>query len=259
MFNNQKTALAEIKSLAQSEIRSILISGSSGCGKTYLAKVLSDTRKCDDFIIVDPKMQDVREAMYDIRSDSRYTICIENLDTGVTGVSNAILKFVESPKENVTVVITCRRRDLILETIRSRCTEVRVSPLSKQDLEEYVTNRYPAFQKVISIDDVWSAVTSTTDIDWLSKLTDSQLRVFPELFGVAMSASPVNTITWKLSKFSDGTAIDPNFMMKYLMKASKDPRISDIFRRCLDDMDMSIPYHAALANAVISIKYGGFR
>ena len=257
-MNNQKQALSDFKRLAPSNIRSFIIAGPKGCGKTYLARVLSDMRKCEDFIYVDAKMQDVRDVMYNTESDSTFSICIENLDTAASAVSQAILKYVESPKPNITVIITCRRIDLIPDTIRSRCAVVLVSPMGQKDISEYAALKYPdAYKRISERPDIMSAVRSISDIAWLQKLTDRQLDYIRSLYGDLVSASPINTITWKLSKFPDGSEIDADFVIRYLMSASSNTNVQSVLRLCLDDMDSRVPAHAALSNAVMTIKYGG--
>lgn len=257
-MDNQKQAISDLKRLAPSNIRSFVIAGPKGCGKTYLARMLSDMRRCEDFIYVDAKMQDIRDVMYNTETDSAYAICIENLDTAVPAVSQAILKYVETPKPNVTVIITCRRFDLIPDTIRSRCAVIEVSPMEKKDIAEYTERKYPeAYQRLSSKADIWSAVQSVSDVEWLQKLTDRQLEYIQQLYGNLVSASPINTITWKLTKFPDGSAVDPDFAVRYLMSVAKSPKVKTVLRLCLDDMDSRVPAHAALSNAVMIIKYGG--
>ncbi len=258
MYENQADAMITLKQLARSKCHSIIITGSAGCGKSYLARQYSHMTGCADIIYVDPKMGDVRDVMYNTESGSSFTVCIENIESGVNAVSQAILKYVESPKQNVFVVITCRRLDLVPETIRSRCQAVTVRPISKDDLFTYAKSTYPdSFQKFVGKQDIWDAVSSIHDIDWLSALQDKQLDYLETTYSSAVSAQSVAGILWKIQNFSDGEKIDPEFALKLLMSSAKSPKIKDAFRRCIDDMSMRIPYHAALANAIMTIKYGG--
>lgn len=260
MYENQTQAVDELKKLANAGRQSVLISGPPGCGKSYLAREYSRMLKCADFILVDPKMADVRDIMYNTESDTSYTVCIENLESGVDGVSQALLKYVESPKTGVFIVITCRRLDLIPETIRSRCVSVTVRPLEKSDLLEYARMTYPeSYSQIVGKSDIWNAVSTIHDIDWLSSLQPRQLEYLESIRSASVSAAPVSTIIWKIQKFSDGSPIDPEFAIKYLMSGTSNTRVKSVLRKCLDDMDARIPYHAALAAAIMCIKYGGIR
>ncbi len=50
--------------------------------------------------------------------------------------ANAFLKLLEEPPDDTVIVITTARRNALLPTIRSRCEEVRFSPLPTKELRE---------------------------------------------------------------------------------------------------------------------------
>ena len=258
MYENQTDALETLKQLARSGCQSVIISGPSGCGKSHLAKAYSKMLRCSDIIYVDPKMGDIRDVMYNTESDSAFTVCIENIELGVNAVSQAMLKYVESPKSGVYVVITCRRPHLVPETIRSRCAAVTVKPISKDDLLSYAKSTYPeSYSQFVGKPGIWNAVSTIHDIDWLAGLQGRQIEYIESIYGAAVSAASISSILWKIQKFSDGTPIDPEFALRFLMSSAKNPKVKSVFRRCLDDLSLRIPYHAVLANAIMIIKYGG--
>ena len=254
MFEKNNQAIEMLKMLSKSKSQSIVISGMSGSGKTYCAKLYHKYMKTDDFALVDPKMQDIRDLLENIQTSS--TVCIENIDCGVQGVSQAVLKFVETPPTGIYIIVTCRKLDSIPETILSRCAKVELPPVSQSDLVEYTKQKYPAnYEQIHRKQDIWKSITNIHDIDWLCTLTERQLDEISGLYQIATGASAVSSIVWKLQNLSDSTKINTEFVLKYLMQNSKNPRYQDIFRRALDDMEMRIPAHAALSHAIMQVKY----
>ena len=106
---SQRAALEDLHRLADANKHSILIEGSEGCGKSYIAKQYATMLDIVDFQVVEPKVQCIKEAInscYVI--DNPIVLYIENLDTGVLAASYALLKFLEEPSSHVYIVITCR-------------------------------------------------------------------------------------------------------------------------------------------------------
>ncbi len=56
---------------------------------------------------------------------------------------NALLKLLEEAPEYAVFILICENSDLLLETIRSRCSKVRFSPLSEKKMSEYVEKISP--------------------------------------------------------------------------------------------------------------------
>lgn len=255
-LTNQTSALSSLEQYAKADRHTILISGVKGCGKTYIAQQYAKLLKTNDFYIVNPKIEEIREIM-----DSAYmqahkvVVCIENLETGVVGVSNAILKFIEEPSENLYIVVTCRNPKMILDTIHSRCASIHLSHISSEDLREYAS-------KVSKIDistiskDVWKCINTPSDIDLVTKYTESQIayiKAIPELVGSSLS---VSTMIWKISNFSDNTPTNLEFIVKYLMLNTTSPIAFEACHKCLQALDLGrISSHAILAKLCFSLKY----
>ena len=103
---SQRAALEDLHRLADANKHSILIEGSEGCGKSYIAKQYATMLDIVDFQVVEPKVQCIKEAInscYVI--DNPIVLYIENLDTGVLAASYALLKFLEEPSSHVYIVI----------------------------------------------------------------------------------------------------------------------------------------------------------
>ena len=69
----------------------------------------------------------------------RRTAIVDSLDEMNTAAANALLKLLEEPPANVTLFLIAHQPARLLPTIRSRCRELRLSPLGPQDLADALT------------------------------------------------------------------------------------------------------------------------
>ncbi|MBN8630670.1 MAG: DNA polymerase III subunit delta' [Rhodobacterales bacterium] len=69
----------------------------------------------------------------------RRAAIIDSLDEMNTAAANALLKLLEEPPANVTLFLIAHQPARLLPTIRSRCRELRLTPLAPQDLADALT------------------------------------------------------------------------------------------------------------------------
>ncbi len=69
----------------------------------------------------------------------RRTAIIDSLDEMNPAAANALLKLLEEPPANVTLFLIAHQPARLLPTIRSRCRELRLTPLAPQDLADALT------------------------------------------------------------------------------------------------------------------------
>jgi len=69
----------------------------------------------------------------------RRTAIIDSLDEMNTAAANALLKLLEEPPPNVTLFLIAHQPARLLPTIRSRCRELRLTPLLPADLADALT------------------------------------------------------------------------------------------------------------------------
>lgn len=151
-----------------------LISGPKGSGKHTLCRLLMAAMQCSeeaapcyrcaqcrkvlqnthpDIIWVDdPERKNIpvkliRETCGDafIRpNEGRRKIYVipRSQDLGLSG-QNALLKMMEEPPHYVTFLLLCENPDQLLPTIRSRCVELTLSPLSMSQLTAALQHQYP--------------------------------------------------------------------------------------------------------------------
>jgi len=60
-------------------------------------------------------------------------VLIDSIDDFTPQASNAILKILEEPTKNTVLIILCHSKINLLPTIKSRCFEIKFSPLTKKE------------------------------------------------------------------------------------------------------------------------------
>lgn len=256
-FKNQQEAMHYLRMYADSRRQAILITGPVGAGKTYLAKQYSNMLGISDFQIIDARVGMVREAIdncYALSND--LVLCIENLDLGVDGVSYALLKFLEEPKLNTFLVITCRNVRQIPDTIVSRCVTLNVPNMTSDDLHLYAKQTYPDVMPTLNADNIlWKCIKAPADIGAIAQLSAEQVQYFSSICGVVNAKNSVATIVWRFQKFPDNTATPIRIVIRYLMFANctwVQPCIN-----CLNALATGrLGTHAALSKLAFELKYG---
>lgn len=254
---NQEEALSALHKYAERNRQAVLISGPEGCGKSYLAKQYSSMLNIPDFQIIECKMDSVREAMEACLTISNpIVLCIENLDNAVASVSYAILKFLEEPKHNVYIVVTCRNVRHIPDTILSRCVSIDVPPMIQSDLKLYAETYYTSELSVIKENPVmWACINSISDMAVISKLDADQISYIINSCGLVDMQSSVSNIVWKLQHFPDKNPTPIALVVRYLMHSNVSWKRRCL--SCLDDLSTNrLGVHAVLSKLVLELKYG---
>lgn len=66
---------------------------------------------------------------------SKKVFIINNIDVSTDEAQNKLLKVLEEPPKNVYFLISAKSEERVLPTIKSRCEKIKISPLSKQEIE----------------------------------------------------------------------------------------------------------------------------
>ncbi len=151
-----------------------LISGPEGSGKHTLARLLAAAILCQnqdrpcqhcnscrkalagthpDFITVDDpekktvQVELIRQArtdMYIQPNEAEYKIYLfpRAQDMGIPS-QNALLKVLEEPPKYGVFLLLTDNPDKLLPTVRSRCTQLRLEPLTEQVLKKALAERFP--------------------------------------------------------------------------------------------------------------------
>lgn len=144
----------------------VSFSGEEGTGCDFFARLVASEYLEDknglvmrnvhpDFISVEGSgssgqvsVSDVRDALYEmnkasVMTDGRRVLHIREAENLNAYSANALLKMMEEPPEGVVFILTVRRQDDLMPTIRSRAVEYRIRPLDKKICAEEALKRIP--------------------------------------------------------------------------------------------------------------------
>jgi DNA polymerase III subunit delta' len=93
-----------------------------------------NTRKLKSMITVDEVRKLKNYFSLSAADGGRRVAIIDAVDEMNTAAANALLKLLEEPPPNVTLLLISHQPSRLLPTIRSRCRELRLSPLSADDM-----------------------------------------------------------------------------------------------------------------------------
>lgn len=258
-FICQKDAIEELKSLAESDRHSILIEGSDGSGKTYLATEYAKMINIDDIINVKPRVNDIRGAIdATFQQDNRVLICVENLDTGVKEASYTLLKSLEEPTSKVYIVITCRNSKKVPDTIISRSTSVNIAPPVDKDIDMYAQNINLQNYHMVHNSLIWKCVKTFSDANTVLNMNANQLQYFDSLKDLSAFNGTVSDIIWALGHYNDEakTATPIELVIRYIMHIRPDKHSQVAGVECLRELSKgTVASHAVLAKYVFEMKY----
>ena len=126
----------------------LLLSGPSGVGKTTIARILQTKLNCSDSDFTEMNCADFRgiDMVRDIRQ--RVPLAAMGGDTRIwlideahklsSDAQQAFLKMLEDTPNHVYFLLCTTDPEKLLKTVRTRCTELRLGPLSAKDMESVV-------------------------------------------------------------------------------------------------------------------------
>ena len=258
-LESQMRAIEELQKMAYARKNSIVLSGISGSGKTYLARRYSDMLGIVDFVVVEPKVSAVKDAIDKAMFiDNDIVICIENLDTGASSVASALLKFLEEHDDNVYIVVTCRNDHMIPDTILSRSIEVDVGSPTDSDIDSYCMERYSTTFDSISNMWMYRCARSYSDADSIFNLSKDNVDYLRKLEIGKVLQDSISSATWKLFHFPDKSDVPARVMIRHIIDRNGDN--IDRIRYCveaLDQIDMNrVAPYIVMNRLVMNLKYG---
>lgn len=168
-----------------------IISGEDGIGKSKLAKIFAcnilgvrEDRDYVDIINYRTKknsfgVDEVRGVIEEVNKKpyegNKKVIIIYEGNKLTVQAQNALLKTIEEPPAGVFIILLCESLELILDTIKSRCEIHKLTPMSKDDIREYIitTNN-----EVYSNDEINAAISYSEGIPGKAEafLKDNNLK-----------------------------------------------------------------------------------
>lgn len=115
--------------------RFMIVSGAKGSGKATLAREVA--RRMKAYLIdCELSVDAVREAVKNCYKCSGPTVYVfKNADKMSTAAKNAMLKITEEPPRQAHFIVTVLNSENMLETLRSRATNIQMAPYSEDELD----------------------------------------------------------------------------------------------------------------------------
>jgi DNA polymerase-3 subunit gamma/tau len=173
----------------------LLFSGSSGNGKTTLARILSKQLNCSKYDLNEINCADFRGI--DMVRDIRDQMCLSPLGGRCkvwiideshklsADAQNAFLKILEDTPEHVYFMLATTHPEKLLNTIRTRCTEIKIKDLTGQHIQRLLKRICKKEGLTIS-DDVEERILEQCEgsarkalvlLDQVANLEDEQERI----------------------------------------------------------------------------------
>lgn len=153
-----------------------LIVGDDGIGKSVIARYLSnniiklkDNVESVDIVRYYPSsssfgVDDVRKIIDEVNKKpyegDKKVLILYKCDKMTTQAQNALLKTIEDPPIGVYLILLSESLEAILDTIQSRCQVYKLTPLSKEDILEYIQINFPD----VKYNDRYAALAFSTGI-----------------------------------------------------------------------------------------------
>ena len=180
-----------------------LITGEDGIGKSLIGMYLAnkimgkdDQTECVDIIKCYPSgtsfgVDDIRNIIEEVNKKpyegDKKVLILYNCEKLTQQAQNAFLKTIEEPPKGVYLILLSDSLDTILDTIQSRCQIYKLTPLSKDEILEYINISY----RDINMEDKQSALAYSIGIpgkvdkflndDNLGRLRDIGINLFKDL------------------------------------------------------------------------------
>lgn len=252
----QNNVLASLKTLADSDRHSILIEGLRGSGKTYCAKSFAEYKGIPTFHKVVPKVSEIKEILEQSMTLSEpHVLCIENLDSGSVGASQAILKYLEEPLSNVYIVVTCLNSSKLSSTIPSRCVCLQLTNPTKDDLYFYGKSLNSQKLEIIKNYKVFNTAKTLGDIEYLLNLSLDKIQYYSNFADTEFWNLSVDQIMWNLGHYEDNSKSNLPLVLLTIFNSSPSMFIKQACVKALRNLESSrYSETAVLGKFVIDIK-----
>lgn len=166
-FIGNQTIVKSLKSIIESKHppHTYLFSGPAGCGKTTLARILTNSFGCKESSIIEINSSNNRgvDSAREIISQCIYTplegeikvYILDEIHKATNEFQNAMLKVLEEPPSHVYFILCTTDPQKLLKAVKSRCTIFKIEKPERHELFEYLIdvcekNNIPKYDNVIN-------------------------------------------------------------------------------------------------------------
>jgi len=182
----QKEVLKQIDNLIEKGFpRFIVITGQKGQGKTELAKYIfyklneyygtpePDNRGGIYMVEIEPKIDNIREMIeMSYKQTEPIIYLIQNADKMSVNAQNSLLKLVEEPPNNCYVIMELQQIENTLDTIKSRCQEIKMESYTEEELDYMIDSLQPQYNNQITQKEKMILCRSAQNYYQLKKMLD---------------------------------------------------------------------------------------
>lgn len=253
----QQPALDVLDRLVQSDQHTIIITGNSGSGKTYLAKKWGTLLNIPDFFLCNPTVSDIKSTIDLIVGDkSPVVFCIENLDAGQVKAAYPLLKLLEECPEYLYICVTCVNIRDIPDTIISRCSVVDIGNPTASDLDQYARSIDSIRYNMLKDQLIWKCVRGFNDVQEILGFDANKLDYFTKLRELLPFNDTISNISWKLQNYPDNSKTDLTIVIRYMYHLFETAHDKRSCIQCLDDLGRgTISKNAVLSKFILENKY----
>ena len=198
--------------------RFMIISGPKGGGKATLSKEIS--RRMQAYLIeCELSVDAVREAVKNCYKCSAPTVYLfRDADKMSTAAKNAMLKITEEPPRQAHFIVTVQNAENMLETLRSRATNLQIAPYTAEELDmfyhDYTHKKNRLIREVCSVPGMMLEMEKI-DVEELLEFCDTIVDNIQTVTGVNAFK-----IVQRIRLKEDGNGYDPELFfhcMKYAL------------------------------------------
>ncbi len=147
-------------------------------------------------------LRSVKEWM--MMSSNEKVVIIEDIEAATEGAKNSILKMLEEPEEHFTIILISSESQKIMETILSRVRKFNFSPLSRENINKLIKDKFNQWEDYSSFDSFFFKYAND-DESW--KKCEEAVDYFSDLIVSSKSFTyekeeELNTLLDKLSAYS---------------------------------------------------------
>ena len=231
--------------------RFMIISGGKGCGKATLAKEIAHRMRAY-LIECELSVDAVREAVKNCYKCAGTTVYLfRGADNMSTAAKNAMLKITEEPPRQAHFIVTVRNSENMLETLRSRATNIQMAPYSADELDrfyhDYTHKKNSMIREVCDVPGMMREMEKI-DVEELMDFCNTIVDKVQEVTGVNAFK-----IVQRIRLKEDGQGHDPELFfhcMKYVlmqrvlrMSVDKDSRAREEVKILSRMLNITCKYH----------------
>lgn len=131
----------------QNDIQNLLLYGGAGCGKTTLAKLLTQNLDCESLIINasdERGIETIRDKVMGFASVASFKplklVILDESDFLTIQAQASLRNIIETFSRNTRFILTCNFVERIIDPIQSRCQVLKVIPPSKKEVAKHLSN-----------------------------------------------------------------------------------------------------------------------